>query len=91
MDEMNNMELTNNVELENNTTIETEPVAEPENNSCGTGYLIAYVTGVATPFIVWGVVKGVKWIFNKVRGKKTESEATEECEEEDFSEFDEEE
>lgn len=86
MDEMNNM---NNVELENNTTVETELVAEPENNSCDTGYLIAYGAGVATPFIVWGIVKGVKWIINKVRSKK-EAATTEECEDEDFSEFDEE-
>lgn len=91
MDEMN----MNNVGTENNmvdTTVETELVAEPENNaSNNTGIAVAYVAGVATPFIVWGIVKGVKWIVNKVRGKKAESEATEECEEEDFSEFDEEE
>lgn len=84
--EMNNVEFENNM---NETTYEVEPSSEKSECSASAGMAIAYGAGVVTPFVVWGIIKGVKWIVGKVRSKKAAKVAVEECED-DFSEFDEE-
>lgn len=65
--EMNNMEVT----VENDQAAVAE-VSEPETgiSKNAVGCIVAYVAGVATPFVIKGAVKFGKWVAKKVRDKK---------------------